>query len=71
MTEKDKIAQGNDTNRGFCRILPNTKAGGELQMWGTLNVFVIPEIAEGKDCRCVKNSPNLYTPRKRSSMDSH
>ncbi|KAF8453514.1 hypothetical protein BGX38DRAFT_1177389 [Terfezia claveryi] len=51
MTEKDKIAQGNDTNRGFCRILPNTKAGGKLQMWGTLNVFVMPGIAEGKDCR--------------------
>lgn len=51
MTVKDKVAQGNDTNRGFCRILPNAKAGGELQMWGTLNVFVMPEIAKGKDCR--------------------
>jgi len=62
MTVQDKIAQGNDTNRGFCRILPNAKAGDKLHMWGTLNVFVMPEIAEGKECRYVQNNSNPLYP---------
>lgn len=53
LTLADKIRQGNDTNRGFVRILPNEKTNGSLYMWGTLNVFVMPEIAQGKDCRYV------------------
>lgn len=52
LTPAEKIAQGNDTNRGFVRIIPNSNAGGALHMWGTLQIFVMPEIARGKDCRC-------------------
>jgi len=51
LTPEDKVAQRDDTNRGFCRILPNSNAGDALHSWGTLNVFVMPEIARGKDCR--------------------
>lgn len=49
MTPREKSALGNDINRGFCSILPNS--AGKLQMWGTLNIFVMPEIAKGKHCR--------------------
>lgn len=50
MTVEGKKALGNDTNRGFTRIIPHG-VGGPLKMWGTLASFVIPEVARGKDCR--------------------
>jgi len=51
LTPEAKHALGDDTNRGFLRILPNKDAGGALNMWGTIAVFEMPDIAEGKDCR--------------------
>ena len=51
MTQEAKDALGDDTNRGFVEILPNSAAGGALQMWRTMQVFKMPEIAEGEMCR--------------------
>ena len=50
MTPEEKLALGDDTNRGFIRILPDA-ATGALKSWGTIQVFKMPEIAEGKQCR--------------------
>ncbi|KAF8475708.1 hypothetical protein BDZ91DRAFT_190503 [Kalaharituber pfeilii] len=48
-TPEEKEKQGNDTNRGFANITPNNE--GRLMTTGTLQVFDVPDVAEGKQCR--------------------
>ncbi|KAI5789680.1 hypothetical protein DFH27DRAFT_207755 [Peziza echinospora] len=49
-TKEEKVAQGNDINRGFQKLEVNATAETVVE-WGTIQVIQMPPEAEGKMCR--------------------